>query len=85
MAEKGIKRSLNGTVVSDKMDKSIVVSVERKFAHAKYEKQIKRTTKYKAHDENNTARVGDRVSIKECRPLSKDKRWLLEEIIEKAV
>ena len=85
MAEKGIKRSLNGTVVSDKMDKSIVVSVERQFAHAKYKKQIKRTAKYKAHDENNTAKVGDRVSIQECRPLSKDKRWLLEEIIEKAV
>lgn len=85
MAEKGIKRSLNGTVVSDKMDKSIVVSVERKFAHSKYKKQIKRTTKYKAHDEKNVAKVGDVVSIQECRPLSKDKRWLLEEIIEKAV
>lgn len=85
MAEKGIKRSLNGTVVSDKMDKSIVVSVERKFAHSKYKKQIKRTTKYKAHDEKNVAKVGDMVSIQECRPLSKDKRWLLEEIIEKAV
>jgi small subunit ribosomal protein S17 len=85
MAEKGIKRSLKGTVVSDKMDKSIVVSVERQFAHAKYKKQIKRTSRYKAHDENNTAKLGDRVSILECRPLSKDKRWLLEEIIEKAV
>lgn len=85
MAEKGIKRSLNGTVVSDKMDKSIVVSVERKFAHSKYKKQIKRTTKYKAHDEKNAAKIGDMVSIQECRPLSKDKRWLLEEIIEKAV
>ncbi len=80
-----IKRSLEGTVVSDKMEKTVVVLVERQFGHSKYKKQIKRSAKYKAHDAGNTAAVGDRVVIQECRPLSKDKRWILKDIVEKAV
>ena len=80
-----IKRSLEGTVVSDKMEKTVVVSVERQFGHSKYKKQIKRTERYKAHDAGNTAAIGDRVVIQECRPLSKDKRWILKDIVEKAV
>ena len=85
MAETVIKRSLEGTVVSDKMEKTVVVSVERKFGHSKYKKQIKRSARYKAHDAGNTAAIGDRVVIQECRPLSKDKRWILKDIVEKAV
>jgi small subunit ribosomal protein S17 len=80
-----IKRSLEGIVVSDKMEKTVVVSVERQFGHSKYKKQIKRSARYKAHDAGNTAAVGDRVVIQECRPLSKDKRWILKDIVEKAV
>lgn len=79
------KRALLGTVLSDKMDKTVVVNVERQFSHPKYKKQVKRSAKYKVHDENNTAKVGDKVLIQECRPLSRDKRWLLKEIVEKAV
>jgi len=85
MAQTVIKRSLEGTVVSDKMEKTVVVSVERKFGHSKYKKQIKRSDRYKAHDAGNTAAIGDRVIIQECRPLSKDKRWILKDIVEKAV
>ena len=85
MAEKIVKRSMSGTVVSVKMDKTIVVLVERQFSHPKYEKQVRRSARYKVHDENNSAKVGDRVSVQECRPMSKDKRWLLNDIIEKAV
>jgi small subunit ribosomal protein S17 len=73
-----------GKVVSDKMDKTIVVAIETLVRHPLYGKSIKRTTKFKAHDENNECRVGDRVEIMETRPLSKDKRWRLVEIIEKA-
>ena len=71
-------------VVSDKMDKTIVVTIEDNVRHPLYKKIIKRTVKLKAHDEKNECRVGDRVSIMETRPLSKDKRWRLVEIIEKA-
>jgi small subunit ribosomal protein S17 len=85
MDQKVIKRSLEGTVVSDKMEKTVVVSVERQFGHSKYKKQIKRSARYKAHDAGNAAAVGDRVVIQECRPLSKDKRWILKDIVEKAV
>lgn len=85
MTQTVIKRSLEGTVVSNKMEKTVVVSVERQFGHSKYKKQIKRTARYKAHDAANTATVGDRVVIQECRPLSKDKRWILKDIVEKAV
>ena len=73
-----------GKVVSDKMDKTIVVAVEDRVAHPLYKKIIKRTYKLKAHDEDNSCRVGDRVRVMETRPLSKDKRWRLVEIIEKA-
>ena len=73
-----------GLVVSDKMDKTVVVAIQDSVKHPLYKKVIKRTVKHKAHDENNECRVGDRVRIMETRPLSKDKRWRLVEIIEKA-
>ena len=73
-----------GTVVSDKMEKTVVVAVERKIPHGLYQKAMKQTTKFKAHDENNECRAGDTVKIMETRPLSKDKRWRVVEIIEKA-
>ncbi len=73
-----------GTVVSDKMEKTVVVAVERKVPHGLYQKAMKQTTKFKAHDENNECRTGDTVKIMETRPLSKDKRWRVVEIIEKA-
>ena len=73
-----------GKVVSDKMDKTIVVAVEDRTAHPLYKKIIKRTYKLKAHDENNDCRIGDRVRVMETRPLSKEKRWRLVEILEKA-
>ncbi len=73
-----------GKVVSDKMDKSIVVSVERKVKHPMYGKFVKKTSRFMAHDENNECGIGDTVRIMETRPLSKSKRWRLVEIIEKA-
>ena len=73
-----------GKVVSDKMDKTVVVAVENRVPHPLYKKIIKRTYKLKAHDENNECGIGDRVRVMETRPLSKDKRWRLVEIIEKA-
>ncbi|MCL2391055.1 MAG: 30S ribosomal protein S17 [Oscillospiraceae bacterium] len=73
-----------GKVTSDKMDKTIVVAVEDRVAHPLYKKIIKRTYKLKAHDENNECGIGDRVRVMETRPLSKDKRWRLVEVIEKA-
>jgi len=73
-----------GKVVSDKMDKTIVVAIETLVRHPLYGKSMKRTTKFKAHDENNECKMGDKVRIMETRPLSKDKRWRLVEIIEKA-
>jgi len=78
------RKTRTGKVVSDKMDKTIVVAVENRVPHPLYKKIIKRTYKLKAHDENNDCGVGDRVRVKETRPLSKDKRWRLVEIIEKA-
>lgn len=74
-----------GKVVSDKMDKTIVVAVEDSIKHPIYNKTVRRTVKFKAHDENNEAKIGDTVRIMETRPLSKDKRWRLVEITEKAV
>lgn len=74
-----------GKVVSDKMDKTIVVAVETYKKHDLYHKRIKYTKKFKAHDENNEAKIGDVVKVMETRPLSKDKRWRLVEIVEKAV
>jgi len=82
--ERGNRKSRIGRVVSDKMDKTIVVAVETKVRHPLYGKTVNRTTKFKAHDEKNEAKVNDRVLIMETRPLSKDKRWRLVEIMERA-
>lgn len=82
--ERNNRKTIVGTVVSDKMDKTIVVAVETFKTHPIYKKRVKNTTKFKAHDEKNECGIGDRVKIMETRPLSKDKRWRLVEIIEKA-
>lgn len=78
------RRILQGTVVSDKMDKTIVVQVMRRFRHPKYRKYVNERVRYKAHDEQNDARVGDKVRIIESRPLSRDKRWRLASVVERA-
>jgi small subunit ribosomal protein S17 len=83
-ARESSRKTRTGKVVSDKMDKTVVVAVEDRVAHPLYKKIIKRTYKLKAHDENNECGIGDRVLVMETRPLSKDKRWRLVEIIEKA-
>ena len=77
-------KSRVGLVVSDKMSKTRVVAVERTFRHAQYERVVKWTTRFKAHDEQNESHVGDRVRIVETRPLSKDKRWRIKEVLERA-
>jgi small subunit ribosomal protein S17 len=82
--ERANRKNKVGRVVSDKMEKTIVVAVETKVRHPLYGKIMNRTTKFKAHDENNEAKVNDRVLIMETRPLSKDKRWRLVEVVEKA-
>ena len=82
--ERNLRKTRVGKVVSNKMDKTIVVAIEDNVKHPKYGKVIKRTVKFKAHDENNVCNEGDTVMIMETRPLSKDKRWRLVEIIEKA-
>lgn len=82
--ERSLRKVRIGKVVSDKMDKTIVVSLVDNVKHPLYGKIIKRTYKLKAHDENNECRIGDRVKVMETRPLSKDKRWRLVEVIEKA-
>ncbi|MDT8715824.1 30S ribosomal protein S17 [Clostridium sp. 19966] len=82
--ERGNRKTRIGKVVSDKMEKTIVVSIETKVRHPLYGKTVNRTTKFKAHDENNEAKINDTVLIMETRPLSKDKRWRLVEIVEKA-
>ncbi len=82
--ERNLRKTRVGTVVSDKMDKTIVVAVKDSVQHPLYKKILKRTVKFKAHDENNECGVGDRVMIMETRPLSKDKRWRMVKIIEKA-
>ena len=82
--ERNLRKTRIGMVVSDKMDKTVVVAIQDNVKHPKYGKVIKRTVKFKAHDENNECAVGDKVSIMETRPLSRDKRWRLVEIIEKA-
>ncbi len=83
-ATRGRRQSLTGTVVSDKMEKTIVVKVERTVMHRLYHRYMKRTSKFTAHDENNECRVGDRVVIVSSRPLSKRKRWRVREIVERA-
>ena len=85
MKTRGIKRQLIGTVVSDKMDKTAVVQVERLVKHPMYKKYIRRRNKFAAHDKDNSCNIGDRVLITESRPISKLKRWRVTEIIEKAV
>ncbi len=82
--ERNLRKVRVGKVVSDKMDKTIVVAIEDSVKHPLYKKIVKRTYKCKAHDENNECKIGDRVRIMETRPLSKDKRWRLVEIVERA-
>ena len=82
--ERNLRKTRVGLVTSDKMDKTIVGSVPDNVKHPLYNKIVKRTYKLKAHDENNECRIGDRVKVMETRPLSKDKRWRLVEIVEKA-
>ena len=82
--ERNLRKTRTGKVVSDKMDKTIVVAVEDHVRHPLYNKIVKKTYKLKAHDENNECNIGDTVKVMETRPLSKDKRWRLVEIIEKA-
>jgi small subunit ribosomal protein S17 len=84
METRNLRKERIGVVVSDKMDKTIVVKVERRLMHPKYEKFVKRSTKFKVHDQNNDCHVGDVVRIMETRPLSKEKCWRLVEIIERA-
>ncbi len=84
MSERNLRKTRVGKVVSDKMDKTVVVSIEDNVKHPLYKKIIKNTVKLKAHDENNECGIGDRVLVMETRPLSKDKRWRVVEIIEKA-
>lgn len=84
MSERNLRKTRVGVVSSDKMDKTVVVSIKDKVRHPLYGKIINRTVKYKAHDEENTCGVGDKVLIMETRPMSKDKRWRMVEIIEKA-
>ena len=84
MKKRGNRKTRVGTIVSDKMDKTVVVAIKTKYTHPLYGKILNRTVKVKAHDEKNECAVGDTVKIMETRPLSKDKRWRLVEIIEKA-
>lgn len=78
------KRQLVGTVVSNKMDKTCIVQVTRRFRHTKYKKYVNERRRYKAHDEGNETQIGDRVQIVECSPISRDKRWRLQSVLEKA-
>jgi small subunit ribosomal protein S17 len=82
--ERNLRKTRVGKVVSDKMDKTVVVAIEDNVAHPLYKKIIKKTIKLKAHDEENACKIGDKVEIMETRPLSKDKRWRVTEILEKA-
>lgn len=84
MEERNLRKTMIGTVISDKMDKTVVVAVEDSVAHPIYNKTVKRTYKLKAHDEENTCKAGDKVKVMETRPLSKDKRYRVVEIVEKA-
>lgn len=85
MEERNLRKVMIGTVVSNKMDKTVVVSVETSVSHKVYKKTVKRTYKLKAHDEENICQEGDKVKVMETRPLSKDKRWRVVEVLEKAV
>ena len=85
MPEASVKRTVSGVVTSDRMDKTITVLVERKVQHPVYSKILTRSTKLRAHDESNQGRVGDIVTIEECRPISKTKAWMLKSVDERAV
>ena len=85
MSERGNKKTLIGLVSSDKMDKTVVVEVTWRTKHPMYHKYIQRRKRYKAHDESNDCNAGDRVLIEECRPMSKQKRWRIKQVIERAV
>ena len=82
---RNLRKTMIGIVISNKMDKTVVVAVERKVRHNIYGKIVKRTYKLKAHDENNSCNIGDKIKVMETRPLSKDKRWRVVEIVEKAI
>jgi len=84
MNTRGLRKERSGLVVSNRMQKTVVVSVERAVMHPRYKKYLRRRTKVKAHDEGNQCHVGDRVLIVECRPLSRDKRWRVSKVIERA-
>ena len=84
MSERALRKTRTGKVISDKMDKTVVVAVETGYKHPLYGKIMNRTFKWKAHDENNECGIGDTVKVMETRPLSKDKRWRVVEIVEKA-
>jgi small subunit ribosomal protein S17 len=83
MDNRSLRKERTGTVVSDRMEKTIVVSLERTVMHPKYRKYLKRRSRVKAHDETNQCHIGDRVRIVECRPLSRDKRWRVSEILQR--
>lgn len=83
MSERGTRKTQVGIVVSDKMEKTVVVKVSHLVKHKEYNKYIKRSVKYKAHDETNSCKIGDRVQIIESRPLSKDKRWRINQILQR--
>ena len=85
MEERNLRKVMVGTVKSNKMDKTVVVAVETSVSHGVYGKTVKRTYKVKAHDEENACQIGDKVKVMETRPLSKDKRWRVVEIMERAV
>ncbi len=84
MDNRGLRKERTGVIVSDRMQKTVVVTVERTVTHPKYQKILRRRTNVKAHDETNQCRIGDRVLIVECRPLSRDKRWRVSKILERA-
>ena len=85
MKKRGLQKTQTGIVVSDKMDKTVVVQVDRRVRHPMYKKYVRRRAKYTAHDETNSCKVGDRVLIRETRPFSKTKRWRVSEVLERAV
>ena len=85
MEERNLRKVMVGTVLSNKMDKTVVVAVETSVSHKVYGKTVKRTYKLKSHDEENVCQIGDKVKVMETRPLSKDKRWRVVEVVEKAI
>ena len=84
MDNRGLRKERTGVIVSDRMQKTVVVTVERTVTHPKYKKILRRRTNVKAHDETSQCRIGDRVLIVECRPLSRDKRWRVSKVLERA-